>query len=217
MDADQFPERNLLHFARYFSPSCIVAIDDYFVEDGSAKGQFVHAFVDRLVAAGALREAGSLHCTWFGRVDGAAGLARLAALRQPRFAPDQGFGWVADPESLGDGRLPAAAGRHPRRPNRLQLDPAIRARLETAMLATAPDGPRVIVASPLVILEDGVPLARPHALHDEIRRLGQGRYSHWTYRGGARPQRRDLSRSAVLDLRQFRSEYQRPALLSARR
>lgn len=33
--------------------------------------------------------------------------------------------------------------------------------------------------SPLVLLEDGVPLGPPHSLHDDIRQLGGGRYSHW--------------------------------------
>ena len=33
--------------------------------------------------------------------------------------------------------------------------------------------------SHLVVLENGVPLAKPHCGHDEIRKLGQGRYSHW--------------------------------------
>lgn len=36
------------------------------------------------------------------------------------------------------------------------------------------------IGSRLVVLEDGVPLPHPHAAHDDIRRLGQGRYSHWT-------------------------------------
>ncbi len=33
--------------------------------------------------------------------------------------------------------------------------------------------------SPLVVLEDGVPLPLPHALHEDIRHLGAGRYSCW--------------------------------------
>jgi hypothetical protein len=33
--------------------------------------------------------------------------------------------------------------------------------------------------SRLVVYEDGVPLARPHAPHDEIRQHGRGAYSHW--------------------------------------
>lgn len=33
--------------------------------------------------------------------------------------------------------------------------------------------------SPLIVLEDGRPLATPHATHDDIRQLGGGRYSHW--------------------------------------
>lgn len=33
--------------------------------------------------------------------------------------------------------------------------------------------------SRLVLLEDGVPLSRPHSAHDDIRTLGAGRYSHW--------------------------------------
>jgi hypothetical protein len=34
--------------------------------------------------------------------------------------------------------------------------------------------------SRLVVLEDGVPLGPAHALHDEVRGLGGGRYSHWS-------------------------------------
>jgi SAM-dependent methyltransferase len=33
--------------------------------------------------------------------------------------------------------------------------------------------------SPLILLEDGVPLGPPHAAHAEIRSRGRGRYSHW--------------------------------------
>jgi hypothetical protein len=36
------------------------------------------------------------------------------------------------------------------------------------------------IGSVLVVLEDGLPLARAHAGHDEIRQLGRGRYSHWS-------------------------------------
>jgi hypothetical protein len=34
-------------------------------------------------------------------------------------------------------------------------------------------------ASSLVLLEDGRPIGTAHAAHDEIRRAGAGRYSHW--------------------------------------
>jgi 2-polyprenyl-3-methyl-5-hydroxy-6-metoxy-1,4-benzoquinol methylase len=33
--------------------------------------------------------------------------------------------------------------------------------------------------SPVFVFEDGVQLAEPHALHDDIRRNGGGRFSHW--------------------------------------
>lgn len=33
--------------------------------------------------------------------------------------------------------------------------------------------------SPLVLFEDGHPLPKPHAVHDEIDQIGRGRYSHW--------------------------------------
>lgn len=33
--------------------------------------------------------------------------------------------------------------------------------------------------STLILLENDTPLPSPHAAHDEIRRLGRGRYSHW--------------------------------------
>ncbi|MBL8727862.1 MAG: hypothetical protein JNM25_05495 [Planctomycetes bacterium] len=36
------------------------------------------------------------------------------------------------------------------------------------------------IGSRLVVLENGTPLPHPHAAHDDIRRLGGGRYSHWT-------------------------------------
>jgi hypothetical protein len=36
--------------------------------------------------------------------------------------------------------------------------------------------------SRLRIYEDGAPLPRPHTWHEEIRRLGEGRYSHWSAR-----------------------------------
>ena len=49
----------------------------------------------------------------------------------------------------------------------------------------APGQALSIPASTVTVLEDGVPLPLPHALHEEIRRLGAGRYSHWTFRGGA--------------------------------
>jgi hypothetical protein len=35
------------------------------------------------------------------------------------------------------------------------------------------------IGSRLVVLENGIPLALAHCGHDEIRKLGQGRYSHW--------------------------------------
>jgi hypothetical protein len=34
-------------------------------------------------------------------------------------------------------------------------------------------------SSMLMLLEDDTPLTAPHTAHDEIRRLGRGRYSHW--------------------------------------
>ena len=46
---------------------------------------------------------------------------------------------------------------------------------ELADIADDPDWQE----SPLVVLEDGVPLPLPHALHEDIRRLGAGRYSCW--------------------------------------
>ncbi len=33
--------------------------------------------------------------------------------------------------------------------------------------------------SRVVLLEDGTPLGEAHALHDDIRKIGNGRYSHW--------------------------------------
>lgn len=37
--------------------------------------------------------------------------------------------------------------------------------------------------SPFVIFEDGQPLGPPHSLHDDIVKLGGGRFSHWTGEG----------------------------------
>ncbi len=34
-------------------------------------------------------------------------------------------------------------------------------------------------SSRLILLENGVAMPRPHCGHDEIRRQGEGRYSHW--------------------------------------
>lgn len=33
--------------------------------------------------------------------------------------------------------------------------------------------------SALIVFEDSIPLAHPHAVHSDIENLGQGRYSHW--------------------------------------
>lgn len=33
--------------------------------------------------------------------------------------------------------------------------------------------------SPVFIFEDGVQLPYPHSLHDDIRQIGRGRFSHW--------------------------------------
>jgi len=33
--------------------------------------------------------------------------------------------------------------------------------------------------SPLLLFEDGKPLGPPHSKHEDISKLGQGRYSHW--------------------------------------
>jgi len=47
----------------------------------------------------------------------------------------------------------------------------------------APLPPRLMsdadIGSRLAIYEDGRPLGPGHAMHDDIRRLGEGRYSHW--------------------------------------
>lgn len=52
-----------------------------------------------------------------------------------------------------------------------------------AWLAAAPAGwasdSPASAGSRLVLLEDGRPLGPAHAVHDEVRRLGAGRYSHW--------------------------------------
>src|SRR5262249_60157810 len=63
---------------------------------------------------------------------------------------------------------------------RLRLDPI---KPETGLCCTAPVPSHLPSdcdsTSRLVVLEDGLPLPLPHALHDDIRRKGGGRYSHW--------------------------------------
>lgn len=41
------------------------------------------------------------------------------------------------------------------------------------------DDPGSPSRSSLILLEDGVPIGRPHQLHDDIRRAGGGLFSHW--------------------------------------
>ncbi len=45
-------------------------------------------------------------------------------------------------------------------------------------LSAIADGP-VGLESPAVLLEDGIPLGPAHAVHNEIRAQGHGRFSHW--------------------------------------
>ena len=47
---------------------------------------------------------------------------------------------------------------------------------EFSVLADTAERP---VRSPLLLLEDGMPLEQPHAVHAQIRSIGRGRYSHW--------------------------------------
>ena len=54
------------------------------------------------------------------------------------------------------------------------LRPALRNVVSTKSDSSA--NPR---RSQLVMLEAGVPLAQPHAPHEEILKLGRGRFSHW--------------------------------------
>jgi len=67
------------------------------------------------------------------------------------------------------------------------LDPAkIVPELGKAYLANTPpewgesDDPAHVDRSTLVLLENGKPLGPAHAVHDSIRKLAGGRYSHWT-------------------------------------
>lgn len=53
-------------------------------------------------------------------------------------------------------------------------------RCYTARLRQHRSGDRGSSGSQCTLLEDGTPLATAHASHDSIRRLGGGRYSHWT-------------------------------------
>lgn len=47
---------------------------------------------------------------------------------------------------------------------------------ELASIADGPDHPE---RSPLVVFENRLPLNSAHALHEDVRMLGHGRYSHW--------------------------------------
>ena len=42
------------------------------------------------------------------------------------------------------------------------------------------DGKVLTSGSECILLEDGRPLSSPHANHEEIRKIGKGRYNHWT-------------------------------------
>ena len=57
----------------------------------------------------------------------------------------------------------------------------VRAELGKCFCATVDDSvpSDADIGSRLVVLENGIPLAKEHCSHDEIRKLGQGRYSHW--------------------------------------
>lgn len=71
-------------------------------------------------------------------------------------------------------------------PDAVALDPARFVRNEgkawyvpLAGAGGPPDTSEQPTQSTLVLFEDGVPLATPHALHADIRGAGGGRYSHW--------------------------------------
>lgn len=55
---------------------------------------------------------------------------------------------------------------------------SIRTRL-SPLFSLEPDASGSATASNLRLTENGVPLGPPHSPHDEIRALGEGRYSHW--------------------------------------
>ncbi len=48
--------------------------------------------------------------------------------------------------------------------------------------------------SPLLLFEDGEPIGPPHTIHEAIRRLGGGRYSHWSDSLRLSPSRNDDAR-----------------------
>src|SRR4051794_13790619 len=50
---------------------------------------------------------------------------------------------------------------------------------ELATDLQAGDNPDDPFTSPLVLLENGTELGPPHTLHDQIREIGMGRFSHW--------------------------------------
>lgn len=80
------------------------------------------------------------------------------------------------PKSFGGlGRLVGRWVGGPRRLKRLGSESGYAYRAEVpADLVSDAEG-----KSRLVVFEDGVPLARPHTLHDDVRTKGLGAYSHW--------------------------------------
>src|SRR5262245_38209817 len=94
-------------------------------------------------------------------------LAAFFCLLTFRRAP-RGFGGLL-------GRLQTRWARRVRRLKGLRFDSGhcYVARVPAGLTSDADGTSRVVVC------EDGVPLAKPHAAHDEIRKHGEGAYSHW--------------------------------------
>ena len=96
-------------------------------------------------------------------------------------------------------QIPAKAANRPITSLRLSYKPGERSLVAFATLRPAAVRPEVgkcyLVALPdavdeaddsnherrstVVVLEDGKPLGKAHSVHDDIRKLGGGRYSHW--------------------------------------
>jgi lysophospholipase L1-like esterase len=127
---------------------------------------------------------------WFTSVDSETGVEREDPVEaEPSSRLDHGLRWSLE-------RFPQRA-----RVNTLRLQPrvdspppngrielesqTVRRRGGNAYFVLVPelqreaDDPEHSSRSPWMLLEDGVPLGPPHALHSEIEAHGEGRWSHW--------------------------------------
>ncbi len=93
---------------------------------------------------------------------------------------------IAEEEkALLAGTLAELAGLRPGKAVRIRLRRPFRAgggrcwQKALPKLAGVADGPEHPRRSPAIVFEDGLPLGPAHSGHEEIRKRGGGRYSHW--------------------------------------